>query len=102
MTTDLVKFEDIGAGRFRIVGRLDFDSVVQALQTSQHLFAELHAIQLDLSGVSTIDSAGLALIIEWISRARRSKCHLSFRNMPKQALALARISDIEKLLPFAP
>ncbi len=100
MTTDQVKFEDIGAGQFRIEGRLDFDNVVQALNTSQHLFAELHAIQLDLSGVGSIDSAGLALLIEWVSRARRSKCHLSFRNVPKQALALARISDVEKLLPL--
>ncbi|HVC28209.1 MAG TPA: STAS domain-containing protein [Gammaproteobacteria bacterium] len=101
MTTDQVKFEDIGAGRFRIEGRLDFDTVVQALDTSQHLFAELHAIQLDLSGVSAIDSAGLALLIEWIGRAKRSNCHLSFRNVPAQAMAIARISDVEKLLPIA-
>ena len=101
MTTDKVTFENIGAGRFRIEGRLDFNSVVQALATSQHLFAELHAIQLDLSGVSAIDSAGLALLIEWISRAKRSNCHLSFRNVPAQAMAIARISDVEKLLPIA-
>jgi phospholipid transport system transporter-binding protein len=98
--TNTVIFEDIGAGQFRVEGRLDFDSVVEALETSQHLFAELHAIQLDLSGVSAIDSAGLALLIEWVSRAKRSKCHLSFRNVPAQAMAIARISDVEKLLPL--
>jgi phospholipid transport system transporter-binding protein len=96
-----VIFEDIGAGRFRVEGRLEFDSVVEALDTSQHLFAELHAIQLDLSGVKAIDSAGLALLIEWIGRAQRSKCHLTFRNIPAQALAIARISDVEKMLPVA-
>jgi len=101
MTIDRVSFEDIGAGRFRIEGRLDFNSVLQALDTSKHLFAELHAIQLDLSGVSAIDSAGLALIIEWIGHAKRSNCHLSFRNVPAQAMAIARISDVEKLLPLA-
>ncbi|HVC37639.1 MAG TPA: STAS domain-containing protein [Gammaproteobacteria bacterium] len=100
--TSKVTFEDIGAGRFQVEGRLDFDSVVEALGTSQHLFAELHAIQLDLSGVKAIDSAGLALLIEWISRAQRGKCHLTFRNVPAQAMAIARISDVEKMLPLAP
>ena len=94
-----VKFEDLGSGRFRIDGRLDFNSVIQALETSKHLFAELHAVQLDLSGVSAIDSAGLALLIEWISRAKRGKCNLVFSHVPAQAMAIARISDVEKLLP---
>lgn len=96
-----VNFQDLGGGRFLIEGRLDFDSVIQALDASRHLFAELHAVELDLSGVSTIDSAGLALLIEWISRARRGKCNLVFRNVPAQAMALARISDVAKLLPLA-
>jgi len=100
MTKEVV-FEDIGAGGFRVEGRLDFTTVVEALETSRHLFAELHAIQLDLSGVKGIDSAGLALLIEWISRARRGKCHLTFRNLPAQALAIARISDVDKMLPLA-
>jgi phospholipid transport system transporter-binding protein len=100
--TEQVKFEDIGAGRFRVEGRLDFGSVAQALESSQHLFAELHAIELDLSGVSAIDSAGMALLIEWISRARRSKCRLSFRSVPAQAMAIAHLSDVDKLLPIAP
>ncbi|MDE2234072.1 MAG: STAS domain-containing protein [Gammaproteobacteria bacterium] len=96
-----VKFEDLGGGRFRVDGRLDFNSVIQALETSKHLFAELHAVQLDLSGVSAIDSAGLALFVEWISRARRGNCNLVFSNVPAQAMAIARISDVEKLLPVA-
>ncbi|MGH8378516.1 MAG: STAS domain-containing protein [Gammaproteobacteria bacterium] len=99
--TERVAFEDIGAGRFRVDGRLDFESVAEALTTSQRLFAEYQAIQLDLSGVTATDSAGLALLIEWISRAQHGKCKLSFRNVPKQTMTLARISDVDKLLPLA-
>ncbi|MGH8282861.1 MAG: STAS domain-containing protein [Gammaproteobacteria bacterium] len=98
---DKVVFEDIGAGRFRVDGRLDFESVAGALATSQRLFAEYQAIQLDLSGVTATDSAGLALLIEWISRAQRSKCKLSFLHVPAQVMAIARISDVDKLLPLA-
>jgi phospholipid transport system transporter-binding protein len=96
-----VKFEDLGAGRFRVEGRLSFDSAAEALETSRKLFADYNAIELDLSGVTATDSAGLALLIEWVSRARHSQCLLHFRHVPQQVLALARISDVESLLPMA-
>ncbi|MGH8398186.1 MAG: STAS domain-containing protein [Gammaproteobacteria bacterium] len=98
---DKVVFADIGAGRFRLDGRLDFKSVTGALTASQRLFAEYQAIQLDLSGVTATDSAGLALLIEWISRAKQSKCKLSFLHVPEQVMAIARISNVDKLLPLA-
>ncbi|MGB9428763.1 MAG: STAS domain-containing protein [Gammaproteobacteria bacterium] len=98
---DSVAFEDMGAGRFRVEGRLMFDTVVEALAMSQRLFAEYHTIQLDLSGVSATDSAGLALLIEWISRTHQANCKLSFRHVPEQVMAIARISDVDKMLPLA-
>lgn len=98
---ETVKFEDVGGGRFRVVGRLGFDTVTQALDASHKLFAEYHAIQLDLSGVTAADSAGVALLIEWVSRARHSKCVLHFRHVPEQVMAIARISDVENMLPVA-
>lgn len=97
---EAVEFEDIGAGRFRVVGQLGFDTVAQALEASHKLFADYHVMELDLSGVTSADSAGVALLIEWVSRARHSKCMLHFRNMPQQVMALARISDVESLLPL--
>lgn len=99
--SEAVKFEDAGGGRFRVEGRLGFDTVAQALEASLRLFADYHAIELDLSGVTAADSAGVALLIEWVSRARRSKCTLHFRHVPEQIKALARISDVETMLPMA-
>lgn len=96
-----VKFEDLGGGRFRVEGRLDFNSVAAALDASQELFADNHALKLDLSGVTAADSAGVALLIEWVGRARRSKCLLSFSQVPEQVMAIARISDVESMLPVS-
>lgn len=99
--SEAVKFEDAGGGRFHVEGRLGFDTVAQALDASLRLFADYHAIELDLSGVTAADSAGVALLIEWVSRARHSKCVLHFHHLPEQIKALARISDVEGLLPIA-
>lgn len=99
--TGTVTFEDSGGGHFRVEGRLGFDTVMAALDASQKLFADHQAIELDLSGVTAADSAGVALLIEWVSRARHSKCLLHFRHVPEQVMAIARISDVESMLPVA-
>lgn len=93
-------FEDAGNGRFRLSGVLGFGTVSEALHKSLHMFAEHKRIEVDLAGVEGTDSAGLALLVEWTGWARREKRKLSFRHVPKQALELARISEVDKLLPI--
>lgn len=99
MAADKVTFRDLGEGRFRVEGALTFDTVADAVATTQKLFADYPALELDLSGVSASDSAGLALLIEWVRRAQRRDCRLSFSHVPEQVMAVARISDADKLLP---
>jgi len=93
-------FEDAGKGRFVLSGVLGFDTVTEALDEGLALFGEHKRIELDLAGVETTDSAGLALLVEWAGWARREKRKLSFKHVPKQALALARISEVDKILPL--
>lgn len=93
-------FEDAGEGRFRLSGVLGFATVTEALERSRGLFADHKRIEVDLGGVESTDSAGLALLVEWTAWARREKRKLSFRRVPKQALALAHISEVDELLPL--
>jgi phospholipid transport system transporter-binding protein len=94
-------FEDLGGGRFRLSGHMGFESAARALTESHKLFAVHKKIQLDLSGVDSADSAGLALLVEWTGWAKREKRKLSISNAPKQAVALARISEVDEILPLA-
>lgn len=93
-------FEDLGNGRFRLSGHLGFESATRALSESHKLFADHKKIQLDLSGVGSADSAGLALLVEWTGWARREKRKLSLTNVPDQAIALAKISEVDEILPL--
>ncbi len=95
-----VAFEDTGAGRFRVEGQLNFATAAKALETSRGLFAEERTIRMDLSGVTATDSAGLALLVEWVIRARQGKCQLTYSHVPQQILAIARISDVDTMLPI--
>ena len=96
-----VAFESTGKGRFHVSGSLTFTTVGKALVESRELFADQKHIELDLKGVDGTDSAGLALLVEWVGWAHREKRTLMFHHLPAQAHALACISEVDKLLPRA-
>ena len=58
-------------------------------------------IILDFAQVTTTDSAGLALMIEWIKLSRHQRAQLHFRNVPKQLLNLAKLSGLDKTHYFS-
>jgi phospholipid transport system transporter-binding protein len=92
------KLESLGGGRFRVSGVLDAVTVGDLLKQSKERFANVGQIDIDLAGVAEGDSAGLALLIEWVRVAKNGQQALSFHNVPGQISALARISEIEDLL----
>jgi phospholipid transport system transporter-binding protein len=53
---------------------------------------------IDLSGVTAGDSAGLAVLVEWMSAARARGASVRYASVPAQIVAIARISDLEGLL----
>jgi phospholipid transport system transporter-binding protein len=87
-----------GKDNFRVSGKLTFATVRDALQASHQLFAQATALNIDLSEVSVVDSAGLALLIEWYRRASKTGKPISFIAVPKQLSALAKISDVDQFL----
>jgi phospholipid transport system transporter-binding protein len=59
-------------GLFRVSGELGFGTVLGLLEQSRGLFAQAgESIEIELSAVERVDSAGLALLIEWMREARR-------------------------------
>jgi phospholipid transport system transporter-binding protein len=88
-------------GSYRVVGALLFDNVRDVLKQSTETFAAANELSIDLSGVTNADSAGLALLIEWYRMAERDRRKLRFVGAPQQIRALAKISDLDTLLPFA-
>jgi phospholipid transport system transporter-binding protein len=54
-----------------------------------------------LSRVTNADSAGLALLIEWIKYTRSNRISLHFKNIPEQLLSLAKLSGFDQSSHFA-
>jgi len=58
------------------------------------------SIYIDLQAVERSDSAGLALLIEWLRVARHLNKTITFRNIPPQMHAIAQVSGLEEILPL--
>ncbi len=83
---------------FLISGELSFSTVSKALSESSHLFHGESAMIVDLINVNHVDSAGIALLIEWLGMAKHKTKKLEYRHIPEQMLAIARISGLESVL----
>lgn len=92
------RLEALGAGRFRVSGVLDASTAAEVLVQGEERFANESSLHIDFGGVSEGDSAGLALLIEWLRCARSRGQSIEFANVPGQINALARISEVEDLL----
>ncbi len=92
------KLESLGNGQFRVSGVLDASTAREVMEQSESRFAQSKEIDIDLGGVGESDSAGLALLIEWLRAARHGGQVIRFANVPAQIEALARISEVEDLI----
>ena len=98
------------AGAFRLAagapgtlsaqGPLTFASARRASELGAAALSHAAAakLEIDCRGITASDSAGLAVLLEWLSVARRAGRSLRYAQLPEGLAALARISDVEELL----
>ena len=94
------KFElkDLGEGHFALDGEMSFETAERILVASEEPFEQHTRIEVDLAGVTKTDSAGLALLLEWITWANHTVREIRFLSMPERILAIARTTEVEQLL----
>jgi phospholipid transport system transporter-binding protein len=88
----------LGPGRFELQGDLGFNEAARMLAEGDAAFGGLKQAEIDLAKVGRVDSAGLALLLEWSVSAREAGRVQSYRNVPPAISALAGISDVSELL----
>jgi len=90
--------ENLGAGRFALSGRMSFDTASDILLESEAPFEEHTLLEVDLSGVTHTDSAGLALLLEWITWANHTVREIRFSGTPEKIDAIAKTTEVDHLL----
>jgi len=95
-----VAISETGAGRIVVTGELTFATAREARHIGLLVFESSPAQRLvvDCSGVTRADSAGLAVLLDWLAWGRRKSRTVSFENLPASLVAIARISEVDGLL----
>jgi len=85
-------------GQFTLTGVLD-KKTITSLWTKRKLLKPMNQnLNIDLSGVTHSDSAGLALLICLKKEAIKAKTQISFSNIPEQMQQLIALSALEDIL----
>ena len=91
---------DNGAGHWLLQGELDFESVPAVLQHAGARMLGNGRLEVDLRDVTRADSAGLALLVEWLRESESAGNEIVFVNVPDQLLSIARVCGLEEILSF--
>jgi phospholipid transport system transporter-binding protein len=87
------------AGVYRLEDALTFATVPILRQPGLDLIASAPGdVQFDLECVPLTDSAGLALLIDWLAEARSRQRTLRYLRVPDALSELAKLSDVESLI----
>ena len=89
-----------GPGSLSVQGPLNFASARRACELGIEALARASGSKLEIEcrGVTVSDSAGLAVLLEWLGVAKRAGRSLRYTQLPEGLLALARISEADPLL----
>jgi phospholipid transport system transporter-binding protein len=86
-------------GNVIVSGDLTFATVTELFDLAPQKFEQQSDLVINLAGVTRSDSAGLALVIEWIRFANNNHKSIVFQNIPDQMLAIAHASGLDELIP---
>lgn len=90
-----------GDGRFQLRGELNMQTVPALYRATGRFLSGQQKVLVDLSEVHHSDSAGLALLIEWMREARAQGVEIAFQHLPDQLLRIARASGLIGILPVS-
>jgi phospholipid transport system transporter-binding protein len=87
--------------RLSLSGPLTITTVAGMMEEGREHVAGADRV-VDLSGVTQVDSAALALLLSWVRVAKSAGRQLSIDHAPSALVSLASLYDVDTILPLAP
>lgn len=95
-----MELTETSPSQFAARGPLTFATARLAREKGLEVFGATGSrdIHVDCADLNPSDSAGMTVLLDWLSFVRRSGRSLHYGNLPEQVQAIARISDALELL----
>ncbi|MBM3374094.1 MAG: STAS domain-containing protein [Betaproteobacteria bacterium] len=84
-------------GRCRLTGAVNLENVIALREQGLSLFTAAET-ELDLSGVTEVDSTALSLLFEWRRAALAANRRIRYVNLPENLSSLARLYGVTELV----
>jgi len=86
----------------KIAGEIDHHAAKDLMaQLGREIDSALpRSLELDLGGVSFMDSSGIAVVLRTWKRMKELGGGMSLRRVPPQAAKVLRAAGVDKLIPF--
>jgi phospholipid transport system transporter-binding protein len=88
----------VSDNRWRLTGTLDFDSVPELRPRIREALSRGANLTVDLGGITHTNSAGVALLLQWMEDARRKGATIRLQDPPREFRELAGLSNTHRLL----
>jgi phospholipid transport system transporter-binding protein len=101
MAAAAVELTESSPGKFTASGPLTFATARRARESGLAAFGAAgpgDEIKVDCGGITSSDSAGMTVLLDWLAIAKRSGRSMQFGSLPAQVQEIARISDVLELL----
>jgi phospholipid transport system transporter-binding protein len=82
----------------RISGAMTLENVNALLEESNAAFTAEN-LEMDLAGVSEVDSTAVSLMFEWLRQAHKRNISLTFVNLPSNLVNMATLYGVLDLIP---
>jgi phospholipid transport system transporter-binding protein len=80
-------------------GALTIETALETLAQGQQQIANAHgSFTVDLAKIDSIDSAGIAVLLEWQRFANTKHIHLSLINPPTKLRSMIHLSELDGIL----
>ena len=89
--------EGASPGRYRVSWAMTFETA-PVLAATDWSTVDAERVCVDLSGIGHVDSAGVAVLVDWLATAGYHGRSLTFEGAPPQLVAIARVSGVDILL----
>lgn len=97
MSVATITLTPLVEGNYLLEGNLTFKTIGKHTVGILNFTQAKASLHIDLQRVGKIDSAGLALLIEWIKISRAQNKILRFDNIPTSLSALAKLSYLSEI-----
>lgn len=88
----------LAGDRWQLVGAVTFSTVNDLLAQSRKRWRDLSSVTIDFDQTTHVDSAALALLLEWKRWFKETERTIKFLKFPDQLVRLIEISSLTAVL----